>query len=560
MNEAGPKTKQQVIDKIKSSTNILVTVSKDPSVDALSAAIGLTTILNKLNKHGTAIFSGEIPPAINFLEPNKVFENTADSLRDFIIALDKEKADHLRYKVDGDVVKIFITPYRTTITSDDLEFSQGDYNIELVIALGVDNQDHLDAALTAHGQVLHDVSIVTFSAGKQSSQLGSMDLRDSGASSLSEMVANFSELLKVDKPILDKQISTALLTGIVAATDRFSNLLTTSRVMTTAAQLMAAGADQQLIAARLQESHEIDKLDKIPAVQKPKRPTVVNKPAEPVVEEEDIIPTSTLPVGSLVIEHDAQAASVEKKLDNAVSEPAVDTLPKDLLKEAPVVPQVQAQPKPQEAMAEQPQPEPQPQPNINLENAPLFIEVPEKIVTPPEFIRETPKIEALVAPQAVSEPMLGGAFGATTNQALEDKQQDLKNDQNKTILTHSYLDGNVNTVVDANPINGIGQPEPNSVDIFSDNSTGSPDSNLGSNGFSAVSSPNNSFAIGSEHSIQPITQPPVPDLPLPPQLPDFSTLPPIGPAVAGYSAPVQQQAPQAPASNDPGQFRIPGQQ
>jgi nanoRNase/pAp phosphatase (c-di-AMP/oligoRNAs hydrolase) len=42
------KTKQQIVEKIKSSTNILVTVSNDPSVDALSAALGLTVMLNKL--------------------------------------------------------------------------------------------------------------------------------------------------------------------------------------------------------------------------------------------------------------------------------------------------------------------------------------------------------------------------------------------------------------------------------------------------------------------------------------------------------------------------------
>ena len=40
--------KQQVIQKIKENTNILVTVSRDPSVDELSAALGLTLFLNEL--------------------------------------------------------------------------------------------------------------------------------------------------------------------------------------------------------------------------------------------------------------------------------------------------------------------------------------------------------------------------------------------------------------------------------------------------------------------------------------------------------------------------------
>ncbi len=109
------KAKQQVVEKIKESSKILVTVSDSPSVDALSAALALTMILDKQEKYATSIFSGETPPAIAFLEPQKTFDDTTDSLRDFIIALNKEKADHLRYKVEGDSVKIFITPYKTTI-------------------------------------------------------------------------------------------------------------------------------------------------------------------------------------------------------------------------------------------------------------------------------------------------------------------------------------------------------------------------------------------------------------------------------------------------------------
>lgn len=256
MNEGSAK--QQIVEAVKATSSILITVSDNPSVDELSAALGLTMILNKLDKRTTAIFSGAVPPAISFLDPGKTFEGTVDSLRDFIIALDKEKADHLRYKVDGDVVKIFITPYRTTLTSKDLDFSQGDeYNVETVIALGVKDQAHLDKAFAAHGRILHDATVATISNDATPGTLGSIDWRDSTSSSLCEMLVSLSEALKTNDPLLDEQIATAFLTGIVSATDRFSNSQTSSRVMTMAAQLMAAGANQQLIAAKLQEAHEI---------------------------------------------------------------------------------------------------------------------------------------------------------------------------------------------------------------------------------------------------------------------------------------------------------------
>lgn len=538
MNEAGPKVKQQVIDKIKSSTNILVTVSRDPTVDELAAAIGLTTILNKLGKHGTAIFSGDIPPAINFLDPEKVFENTADSLRDFIIALDKEKADHLRYKVEGDVVKIFITPYRTTITSDDLEFSQGDYNIELVLALGVANREHLDQALSAHGQVLHDVTIATFSAGKQSSQLGSLDWRDSGASSLSEMVTNLSELLKVDKPILDKQISTALLTGIVAATDRFSNLLTTSRVMTTAAQLMAAGADQQLIAARLQESHQIDKLDKIPVVQKVEKPVVNVAPVAPLPPVEEVM-SSTLPDGSLVIDHDKKSEA-EKKTDKIITKPVVEPL------------------------ANRPPADMPPQSREPVQNqSPVDTPRPvEPRVEPTPIVKAN--IETTIPARA--EPMLGGSLSATVDQASEDKQREESEDQNKTILSHSYV-GDAGS--SDNQINEVGQVQAEPVDIFADSLAANPGASLfqNSNPIESVN-PYEHPPIGIPADAQPSINPLMPNnLPLPPQLPDFSTLSSTaGPIPTGFGSSESIQhssfnnsASQQSLADNPSQFRIPGQ-
>ena len=54
--------------------------------DELAGALGLTLMLDKMDKVTTAVFSGELPSAIEFLEPGKTFEENVDSLRDFIIA------------------------------------------------------------------------------------------------------------------------------------------------------------------------------------------------------------------------------------------------------------------------------------------------------------------------------------------------------------------------------------------------------------------------------------------------------------------------------------------
>jgi len=561
MNEATAKIKQQIIDKIKSATNILITVSRDPTVDDLSAMLGLAAILNKMGKHATAIFSGIIPPAISFLEPDKTIENSADSLRDFIIALDKEKADHLRYKIEGDVVKIFITPYRTNISSADLEFSQGDYNIELVLALGVVNQEHLDQSLTAHGNVLADVTVVTLTAGQEGSQLGDLIWNEKEASSLSEMVANMGQSFKAEKTLLDKQIATALLTGIVAATDRFGNPRTTPAVMTLAAQLMAAGADTQLIAAKLREAHAINSLTPNPTSTN----VVVSEPVaevapveaiqteptltpEPVSEEPVIENVSTLPDGNFTIQHD-------ESLPSSTDDNSYSTLP----------PEYSAPDQPLEMPLEQSPMSTLPQATVEVPTS-YEVQTPDNsmsTIAPQDSIEQsifdTPfisgmPVEPTIQPAVNSmpidmplEPSLGGTLSATTDQAAEDARRELESQQNKTILSHSYLDDS--GILNNSQINGVGQPEDTKmIDIFE-----------------STSPTEQATSFDTPAMPTPFVQAPQFEMPLPPPppLPDFSTMtPPMPPQFdvptisPASSASFSQQPSQQ--DDDPTQFKIPG--
>ena len=239
----------EIAAKIRDARNVLVALSSDPSVDEMAAAIGLSLYLDRLGKRATAIYSGATPNALEFLKPEETFESTADTLQDFVIALNKEKADHLRYKLDGDFVKIYITPYKTRISEEDLDFSYGDYNVDLVFALDVANGIDLDAALREHGRIMHDAVIINVTTGNPG-KFGEIEWSDKSASSVSEMIANL--LYGVESNIkIEKEEATAFLTGIVAATNRFSNASTTPETMQTASKLMKSGANQQLVSKNI---------------------------------------------------------------------------------------------------------------------------------------------------------------------------------------------------------------------------------------------------------------------------------------------------------------------
>ncbi|MBR6961830.1 hypothetical protein IKH79_03645 [Candidatus Saccharibacteria bacterium] len=349
----------QVAERIQGSDNVLVALSKNPSVDDLSAALGLTFILDKMGKHATAIFSGAVPNAIEFLEPEKTFEANTNSLRDFIIALDKEKADHLRYKIEGDYVKVFITPYKTTLSESDLEFSHGDFNVDLVIALNVSSEADLDSALTEYGRIKHDASSINITAGAPG-KFGDLEWGDPGASSVSEMIAHLSTLLDKngEGKLVEKSTATALLAGIVAATKRFSNDRTSAETMAVASDLMSAGADQQLISSSIPtdvlNQKTVDVNSEVEAVEA--------EAAEAPAEETPEVPVEPKDDTEIVIEREPQPAAAESAVEAPV-EPAPEAVaapeaPVEPIVEAPIeepAPQIIPQ-KPAEAISE-PKPE-----------------------------------------------------------------------------------------------------------------------------------------------------------------------------------------------------------
>lgn len=537
-SNSSPSAKQQISERIKDVSNILVTVSSNPTVDELSAALGLTLMLNKLDKHATAVFSGAVPPAIEFLEPDKTLENNVDSLRDFIIAIDKEKADRLRYKVEGDVVRIFITPYRTHITEQDLEFTHGDFNVELVLALGVENQDVLDQAITAHGKILHDATVATINAQTKTSTLGSIDWRDENASSLCEMLVSLGESLKAG--LLDEQIATALLTGIVAATNRFSNDQTSSKSMTIAAQLMAAGANQQLVAAKLESASEISSKE-TDAKAEGDSPTKLDEGDIGKVRSKD---TSDKSLGQIQIAHGTPKTIEEHDKINKqnAGEEALDAA----LEKLGTTPQ-----KTEDLHAE-------------LETA--------TAITTPE---ETQK-SALIGKSKpagkwndpnLEEPSMGGSLSATTESAAEDQHHEEETNRNKTILSHDSpsasskaKDARTPSVMDLQ----VTALEPK-AGTLADIEAGvgaqhgqTENSDHVSNARQVVES-----AFGQTTSGLDTGDISLPAVPTPP-MPDFSTLPPLPPTVptpleTSPVVPTTIPPPQtAPTATEPGQFKIPG--
>ena len=419
----------RVVEKIKASENILIALSKNPNIDEISAALGLAMILDTMRKHVTAIFSGQVPNVLQFLKPEETFEKTTNSLQDFIIALSKDKVDHISYKIEGDFVKVYVTPYKATIGQADLSMSHGDYNVDLVICFNVISGDEIDPALSEYGRIMHDATAINLTVDTPG-RFAELEWQDSNVSSISEMIVGLADRLGLAS--FSEQVATALLTGIVASTDHFSNPRTSSNTMSIASKLMSFGANQQLISSQIMEKI------KTPAdLAVPVTPAV---PATPAVTV-DSAPVESIPVSDSPLDYIEIEPNPNQTLDGqplkSQSTPAVQSFesqispitqpqePQPVSQPAPVPQSFEPQPTPAPQAIES-QPAPTYQAPINpaaaaasavMENN--FIQNPEPNLPQPNYTNETPNYQApvmptpplnfaqnLAAPQSASTPFV----------------------------------------------------------------------------------------------------------------------------------------------------------
>lgn len=277
----------KVAEKIQHATNILIALSKDPNVDEISAAIALAFVLDQQKKHVTAIYSGQTPNALEFLRPEETFQKDISSLQDFIIALNKSKADHLIYQVEGDYVKILITPYKGQIKKEDLEYSYSDYNVDLVIVFNVNSGSEIDSALSEYGRIMHDAMAINITSSVPG-RFADLEWSDPSKSSVCEMVYDLLGELEIDNT--PQEVATALLTGILSATERFSNNRTKPTTMAVASKLMEAGADQQLISSNILKAETPAVAAENPFTAQ--SPITTETPAAPVAQEAQEVPAT----------------------------------------------------------------------------------------------------------------------------------------------------------------------------------------------------------------------------------------------------------------------------
>lgn len=243
--------KQQTTELLKTAQKILILSHTNPDGDALGSMLALALVLKKIGKEVTAVCAEVLPENMQFLPSKDILSPDFSGTKDFIIAVNtsKVKVDKLGYKnlPQENKLNIIITPLSGTFKPEDVTFSFGNYKFDLIIVLDSPDLERLGQVYDTNSELFYETPVINIDHHAGNDYFGKVNWVDLTATSTAEILVALIESLAREKPLIDTDVATALLTGIIVDTGSFQNANTTPKSFTVAAQLVAAGARQQEI-------------------------------------------------------------------------------------------------------------------------------------------------------------------------------------------------------------------------------------------------------------------------------------------------------------------------
>ncbi len=253
--------KQQIVEAIKTSENILLLTHKNPDGDAVGSLVAFSLALSKLGKNSTLVCPDDISSVFSYLPTEKVSKELKGK-RDFVISLDvnQVKAEKFLYKVEDGRINFIVTPKSGEFLPDMVNFPGGKYKADLIIVLDSPDLERLGRPYEENSDLFYETPIVNIDHHAGNDHFGKINLVDLTATSTCEILVSVFEALSGDTSLLTPEVATALLTGIITDTNSFQNANTTPKSLTVAAQLVAANADREEIIRRIYKTRTLPTL------------------------------------------------------------------------------------------------------------------------------------------------------------------------------------------------------------------------------------------------------------------------------------------------------------
>jgi len=249
---------QQIFEQIKKAKNILITFSAEWSGDAVSSALALNSFLKKSGKQTEIVANYTNKNDLySFLDNFKDIKNNFTNLKNFIISLDTSntKVKKIKYNTEDNKINFIITPKEGNFTHEDISSSLSEFKYDLIITLDSPDIESIGKIYEDDAEFFYKIPIINIDNHAENEEYGQINLINLTAVSTSEIL--FSLFSNYSRDSIDKNIATALLTGIISKTKSFKTQNVTPDSLSVVAQLISMGADKDLIVNTLYRSRSI---------------------------------------------------------------------------------------------------------------------------------------------------------------------------------------------------------------------------------------------------------------------------------------------------------------
>lgn len=248
----------QIKQLIKDKKNILITFDKNQKGDAIASASALLLFLKKLDKRVDVISSDfSAPKTLQFIKGINEIKSKPEYLRQFVINIDtKESGIHeLSYDFKDKQLRIFVTPKNGFYKTEQLTTGKTDFKYDLIITLGTPDFISLGDLYINNTELFFEIPIINIDNNASNEHYGHINLIDLTATTTSELIYNL--INNLDEYLVDEDIATSILTGIISNTHSFKNENISPKTLETASKLINIGADRDFIIKQLYRTRSV---------------------------------------------------------------------------------------------------------------------------------------------------------------------------------------------------------------------------------------------------------------------------------------------------------------
>jgi len=252
---------EQIFKQIEKSQRPLIVFPSDWSGDAVASSLALYLYLKNLKKEAEIIAMPSVKsPVWSFLPAHSEIKSSIENLRKFIISLDinQTKTDKISYNIEDKKINFIISPASGWFKPEDVTTSASGFKYDLIISIGATDLESLGKLYEDNIEFFYKTTVVNIDYRASNEEFGQINLIDINCTANSEIIFN---LLQAESPeLLNEDIATCLLAGIIASTKNFRLPNLTPRTLLTTSKLIGLGGRREQIIDKLYRSRDFKTL------------------------------------------------------------------------------------------------------------------------------------------------------------------------------------------------------------------------------------------------------------------------------------------------------------